>query len=579
MGIEDDNIEEFLIIKVILLYISLVFLLRRLQNTKNILRIIIILLIAPLPFVYNVYENPEIPEKPSVPFYSQEYGWRYIFDSGDEKIVSGRKIFYLESGTIPQYEFGFAHDLSEISFIDYEISESWVKIGDELRELKPENKYEDDILSVILTIPEMCVTSGEKVEIMCSILLKRKKLPDEVFIRGATIPKLEIQDWPGKKISIVGISLPKKYRLIKISSEGLDDTKGKIKSILFSEHSEDFDSYGIIFINLEKDVKEDRDIVFYFHISPSENEDSLLSGQDFYFYDSIEFQVEMLDKEYWIRIRAHVSNISNEPIDSVMNPLIYFVDYPEDLKVQKYNLNNGSILQDKEEYIDSDSGKIAWLERKDGLPIFKPGEDTWIEIEAILPHELDLTRKKIFDMPLIPVIVSKEGIQIIYELKLPSSATKILTGFPKDYLLKEENLLEWNYRDVRLGDVYFFGTSFVNNVRLPDDNPLKSNLFLSVFFISWIIFIGISYLYQNPKILLPLGLSFPLMMFFVLINVINPLDVRFLQDSRERLKMSLLWAYTFTFPFVSVLTFSLRKFLEKRKNELRSHNWFINNIL
>jgi len=557
-----ESIKEFLVIKIMRFYIYLFLLWRRLQTTKSIGSIIIILFLLPWFFAYHIYENPETPEGPAIPFYSQGYGWRYIFDSGDEKIVSGRKIFYLESGNIPQYEFGFAHDLSEVSFIDYEISESWIKIEDELRELKPESKYEDDILSVVLTIPEMHITSGEKVEIVCSILLKREKLLDEEFIRGIAIPRLEIQDWSGKRISIVGISLPKKYRLIKISSEGPDSTRGKIKPILFTEHSEDFDSYGIIFVNLGEDVKENRDTVFYFHISPFENEDSLLSGQDFYVYDSIKFQVEILDKEYWIGMRAHVSNISNEPIDSVMNPLIYFVSCPEDLKVQKYNLNNGSILQEREKYIDGGSGKIAWLERKDGLPIFKPGEDIWIEIEAILLHELNLTRKKIFDMPLIPVIVSQEGIQITYELKLPSSATKILTGFPKDYLLKEKKLLEWNYRDVKLGDVYFFATSFVNNVALPENNWASSIIFIIPYFFIWIIFLIASYhWHRNTNRLFFSGLTLLLSFFIAFSSIINPIDLRFLPE--ERFKMSLLWGYTFIFPIISFFAYTLGKISEK----------------
>lgn len=538
------------------------------QNTRNLKLIVIILFIIilfiPLFWGYYSYKYPEKPERAHLSFYSQEFCWINISDSGKE-IDSRTKIFCLESKKIQQYEFGFYLDLSETNFTSYEVQKAWIKVKKEEEELNFEDKFEKGELSVILTIPEFYINSGEKFEIGCKILIKIDDLlPNREFSLPLEIPQ-SIKKQSKDEIALIGISLPKKYRLIDLSSN-IKDSKRKIRTIIFPKQLGNYISYGLIFIELEKDVKENENTIFYFHLLPSENE---YSSQDLYLYDNVEIQVDVLNERYWINIKTHVSNISDKSMDFVLNPLFYFVYFPEGVEVQRYKLQNGSIL-DADVIPIFNHGKVAILRRKDKVPVLKPGEDTWIEIEATSPHSIDLKGKKIFSMP-FPIIIL-DDIHIKYKLELPSSATKIFTGFPGNYLLKEEKILEWNYKNLEIGDIYFFGASFVNNVCLPENIWINNVIFIFIFSIALVFFIAASYYWhQNRMTLFFSGLGLFLLFFIIFFEIINPLDLRFLQNPGERAIMSILWGYLFIFPILSILV-SLWKKLKDERNQIRSRN-------
>jgi len=558
-----EGIKEFLSMKIIRFYISLVFLFRRLQNTKYIWSIIIILFLLPWFFAYHIYENPETPEGPDVSSYSQEY-YRYEIFESEDKIVAGKNIFYFEHQKI-QDVFTFNFDLSEISILQYEVKEAKVKIRDEERVIDPIVKYEKEQLSIMLIVSGLDANSGDVLKVECPVILKREKLLEKGFTLPLEIPRTTQEQLGGFRFGYIKLSLPESYHLThKSALKGPEDKKPRC--ILLAEQVDHCNTYVIFLTELKREIGEEGPIIFNAHISPSEDEGPLFSGQDNYMYDCIEAQIEMLEKEFLIKIRTHLSNISDGPINAIMNPLIYFVYSPEDLKVLRYNLSNGNILQEREEDDASKGGKQALLERKDGLSILNPGEDIWIEIESTLFHNIDLKEKKIFIMPPIPVIALNDKFHISYELKMPHSATKIIRGYPSDYILKDRNILEWNYRYPEERKPYLFCASFVNNVVLPENNWTSSLIFIFIFFSVWVIFLIASYhWYQNTNGLFFSGLALLLSFFITLIGMISPLNLRFLQDPYERSVMSLLWSYELIFPVVSFFIYTLGKISERRR--------------
>lgn len=523
---------------------------------------IIVLIIIPGLYSYHVFKHPEEPEA-RISFYTQEYYWVTITDS-EKKIDSRTKIFYLESKKVPEHKFEFHLDLSKTDFISYEIQETWIKVRKEKEELDFEDKFENKILSVILTIPEYYVNSGEQIIIGYKILIKAKNLfPDEKFCLPLEIPRNIIQ--LENKIAVIGITLPKTYQVIDVEPHVTNKEKRNIRTILFPplKKSKDLISHSLLFIEHRESAEPDEKTIFYFYVESSEEE---YSFQKTWLYDSIEIQVKILEKKYWINIRTHVSYMGDEQIDFVLDPLKYFIYFPKKVEILRYKLQNGSILSSGEESV-TNHGKLAVLRRKDNLPIFKPGENIWIEIEAISPHNIDFEGKKIFNMS-FPVVIM-DDIHVKYKLELPISATQVFMGFPENYLVKDEKILEWNYENLEMGDICFFATSFLNNVKLPSNIWIDNVIFVIAFFIIWVVFLFASYFwYQKRMTLLFSGVSLFLSYFSIFLEIINPSDLKFLPDFGERVGMSILWTYLFVFSFVSILIWIFRIFLKRKQIEL-----------